>query len=144
MKKQLLILLFFFAGTEYLVAQQEKEAQLIRNYRDLLNQAIERHDVDGIAEFLREDYTIVRGNAMLESGKAAVIAAWKTLFAGNKEVYYVRTPSTITISSNDSLAWETGSWKAHHSYSRGGNYSAMWRKTDKVWKLQAELFVSLK
>lgn len=26
----------------------------------------------------------------------------------------------------------------------GGNYSAMWRKIDGEWKLQAELFVSLK
>jgi hypothetical protein len=42
------------------------------------------------------------------------------------------------------MAWETGIWTAKNSYSNGGNYSAMWRKIDGIWKLQAELFVSLK
>jgi hypothetical protein len=50
---------------------------------------------------------------------------------------------SIVISQNDSLAWETGQWTADHSYSHGGNYSAMWRKTGNSWKLAAELFVSL-
>ena len=45
--------------------------------------------------------------------------------------------------SNDSLAWETGQWFAQHSYSGGGNYAAMWRKTGNAWKLAPELFVSL-
>ncbi len=124
--------------------KQEKEAQTIRTYRDLFNQAIERHDLDAMTQFWREDITLVRGNATQTQGKDAVTAAWKKLFDENKEVNYVRTPSSIIISNNDTLAWETGTWKAFHSYSKGGNYSAMWRKTDKVWKLQAELFVSLK
>jgi hypothetical protein len=58
-------------------------------------------------------------------------------------VVYHRHPLSIVISQNDSLAWETGKWTADHSYSHGGNYSAMWRKTGNSWKLAAELFVSL-
>jgi hypothetical protein len=42
------------------------------------------------------------------------------------------------------IAWETGYWVAKNSYSKGGNYAAMWRKFDGVWKLQSELFVSLR
>lgn len=51
---------------------------------------------------------------------------------------------SIVISSNDSLAWETGYWTAEHSYSKGGNYSAMWRRSGDSWKLASELFVALK
>lgn len=59
------------------------------------------------------------------------------------EALYIRTPTAIVISKNDSLTWETGHWTAEHSYSKGGNYSAMWRKTGNAWKLAAELFVAL-
>jgi ketosteroid isomerase-like protein len=124
--------------------QREKEEQTIRNYRNAFNAAIERHDTESMQQFMRDDYNLTRGNATQALGKAAVMEAWQKLFTDNPKVNYVRTPSIITLSNNDSLAWESGSWKAVNSYSKGGNYAAMWRKTDKVWKLQSELFVSLR
>jgi hypothetical protein len=72
-----------------------------------------------------------------------IIAAWKELFHANPTVLYIRKPSNIVVGDNGIMAWETGTWTAQNSYSKGGNYSAMWRKTDSTWKLQAELFVSL-
>lgn len=56
---------------------------------------------------------------------------------------YVRTPQEIIVGETGNLAWEKGKWTATNSPVKGGSYSAMWRKTDKVWKLQAEMFVIL-
>jgi hypothetical protein len=42
------------------------------------------------------------------------------------------------------FAWEKGTWEGFNTYSKGGEYSAMWRKVNDEWKLQAELFVALK
>ena len=107
------------------------------------NAYIARHDADGMAKSMTDDFVIVRGNSTYLNGKDTIINAWKELFIKNPKVIYVREPSEIIISDNDTLAWETGRWKAMNSYSKGGNYSAMWRKSGNSWKLKAELFVSL-
>jgi len=52
------------------------------------------------------------------------------------KISYLRVPTQITISSNDTLAWETGTWKAFNSYGNGGNYGAMWKKTNNSWKIE--------
>jgi hypothetical protein len=86
---------------------------------------------------------LIRGNSSHLTGKDTIVAAWRKLFNDNPTVNYTRVPTQITISNNDTLAWETGTWKAVNSYSKGGNYSAMWKKTNNSWKILAELFVSL-
>ena len=85
----------------------------------------------------------MRGNSTYLTGKDTIIASWRKLFKDNPNVVYIRTASQIIISTNDTLAWENGTWKAFNSYSNGGNYSAMWRKDNDSWKIVAELFVSL-
>ena len=89
------------------------------------------------------DYSIVTGRGQHVNEKDRVYSFWKQTFKIMPQVRYIRTPTAIVISKNDSLAWETGQWKAEHSYSKGGNYTAMWRKLGNTWKLAAELFVSL-
>jgi ketosteroid isomerase-like protein len=107
------------------------------------NAAIARHDINSMAKYWLPDFvqTIGRGTSL--TGKDAIIAAWKQLFKNNPAVSYIRKPTTITVGDNGIMAWETGAWEAKNSYSKGGNYSAMWRKINGEWKLQAELFVSL-
>lgn len=124
-------------------AGPQKEEALIREAREASNAAIAGHDVAGITRWMLPDYTIVTGRGQQVAGRDSLAAFWKKTFAAMPGVMYVRTPAQIIISKNDTLAWETGQWKAVHSYSGGGNYSAMWRKVDGVWKAQAELFVSL-
>ena len=119
------------------------QAALIKSQRAASNVAIAKHDVAGIARYWLPDFVQVRGNASHLVGKDSVTASWSALFASNPEVSYTRNPSEIIISKNDTLAWETGKWTAIKSYSNGGNYSAMWRKKNNEWKLQAEIFVSL-
>jgi ketosteroid isomerase-like protein len=137
-----LLLVFSFLGA---AAQSNKQKDIaeIKASRTASNKAIAAHDIDGISKYLRDDFVQVRGNAGHLTGKDTIIKSWKELFSSNPNVKYIRNPDKIIISDNDTLAWETGKWIGINSYSKGGNYSAMWRKANKEWKLQAELFVSL-
>ncbi len=144
MKKYLSILFGLLFVVQYVIAQEKKEQiDIIKSQRAASNAAIAKHDVDGISKYWLPDFVQVRGNATFLVGKDTVAATWRELFRSNPEVAYIRTPTEILISYNDTLAWETGNWKAIQSYSKGGNYSAMWRKVKNEWKLQAEIFVSL-
>ncbi len=133
--------MLFLSCFEFISAQ--KDISEIKAKRLSSNKAIAAHDISGISEFLMEDFVQIKGNASHITGKDTVIASWKQFFAANPTVSYIRNPTEIIISDNDTLAWETGKWIGINSYSKGGNYSAMWRKSNNVWKIQAELFVSL-
>ncbi len=146
--KTLFILLFFAVCIQSSTAQNKNSKQYdiaaITSAREASNKSIAKHDIDGIAKYWLTDFVQIRGNSTSLTGKDTIISTWKELFKTNPTVVYVRNPEKIIISDNDSLAWETGSWMAKNSYSNGGNYSAMWKKRDGVWRLKAELFVSLK
>lgn len=137
--------IYFSIALQFTFAQTStgKDVELIKSLRAASNEAIARHDVDEMSKCWLEDIVLVRGNSTYLSGKDTIVAAWRKLFSDNPKVLYTRVPSQIIISSNDTLAWETGTWKATNSYSNGGNYSAMWKKLNNSWKIQAELFVSL-
>jgi len=143
--QKLFFLFVFFSAFQLVYAQNKSDNNiaLIKAARTASNEAIAKHDIDGISKFWYHDFVQVRGNSTSLTGKDTIVASWKKLFTENTTVVYIRTPSQITISTNDTLAWETGTWKAFNSYSNGGNYSAMWRKSNDTWKIQAELFVSL-
>jgi ketosteroid isomerase-like protein len=125
-------------------AQQGPDAAMIRSSRMASNKALAHHDISGMAKYWLPDFvqTIGRGTSL--TGKDTIIAVWQQLFKSNATVLYIRKPLTIAVGDNGIMAWETGVWEAKNSYSKGGNYSAMWRKIDGEWKLQAELFVSLR
>ena len=143
--KNIFFLFVFFLTFQLTYAQNknDKNVELIKSAREASNEAIAKHDIDGISQFWYTDVVQIRGNSTYLSGKDTIVASWNKLFNNNPNVVYIRTPSQIIISTNDTLAWETGTWKAFNSYSNGGNYSAMWRKSNNTWKIQAELFVSL-
>ena len=134
---------FFIAQLTFEQSNADKEVILIRSLRAASNEALVKHDVDGMSKYWLDDLILIRGNSSYLVGKDAIVAAWKKLFKDNPKISYVRVPAQITISNNDTLAWETGTWKAYSSYSNGGSYSAMWKKTNNNWKILAELFVSL-
>jgi len=141
-----LVILILLLPVQFAFAQNTKQGDIaaIKASRAASNAAIAEHNIDGMSKYWLPDFvqTIGRGTSL--TGKDTIIASWKVLFKTNKTVLYIRTPSEVTISDNSIMAWETGTWTAKNSYSKGGNYSAMWRKIDGIWKLQAELFVSLK
>ncbi len=145
MFKYLIILTLLFP-VQLVFAQnsQQGDVAVIKASRAASNAAIARHNIDGISKYWLSDFVQTIGRGTTLRGRDTIIAGWKALFKTNKTVVYVRTPITITIGDDGKMAWETGTWTAKNSYSKGGNYSAMWRKIDTTWKLQAELFVSLK
>lgn len=138
-----LFVIFLTCQLTYGQNKNEKNVDLIKAAREASNQAIARHDIDGISKFWVKDFVQIRGNSTYLIGKDTIISSWRKLFKDNPNVVYIRTASQIIISTNDTLAWENGTWKAFNSYSNGGNYSAMWRKDNDSWKIVAELFVSL-
>lgn len=121
----------------------KKEVEIIKSLRAASNEAIAKHDLDGLSKHWLDESVIITGNSAQLIGKDTIVATWKKLFQSNPKVVYVRTPTEITISNNDSLAWETGTWKAFNSYSNGGSYSSMWKKSKGSWNILVELFVSL-
>lgn len=140
-----LLFLALILSVQLVFAQNNnQDIAAIKSSRLASNQAIAKHDIDGISKYWLPDFVQTIGRGISTTGKETVIAGWKDLFKTNKTVAYVRTPTTITVGDNRIMAWETGTWVARNSYSKGGNYSAMWRKINGVWMLQAELFVSLR
>lgn len=125
--QKILFLLVFFLTFQLTYGQNKnnKNVELIKSAREASNQAIAKHDIDGISKFWVNDFVQIRGNSTYLSGKDTIIASWRKLFKDNQNVVYIRTASQIIISNNDTLAWENGTWKAFNSYSNGGNYSAM-------------------
>jgi ketosteroid isomerase-like protein len=122
---------------------QQQDIDIIKASRLASNAAIARHDVAGIAKYWLSGFVQTIGKGTSLTGKDTITSAWKKLFSTNSKVSYVRKSLTITVGDNGVMAWETGTWTATNSYSKGGNYSAMWRKINGQWKLQAELYVSL-
>ena len=143
--KRILLSFAFFFSLPIIFAQRnmDKEVSIITSLRNASNEALAKHDLDGMSKYWCNDIVLVRGNSTHLTGRDTIIATWKKLFIDNPMVNYIRVPVQITISKNDTLAWETGTWKAFNSYSHGGNYSAMWKKANNSWKILAELFVSL-
>lgn len=142
-----LILLFTtVCSVQILVGQDKKQESisLIKTLRATSNECIARHDADGLSGSYLDDFVIIRGNGSHLTGRDSVMVIWKQMFKSNPEVTFVRIPSTIEINDQNLMAWETGTWTGINTYSQGGNYSAMWRNINGIWKLQAELFVALK
>lgn len=134
----------FIISFQSATSQNLSDEELIRNTRQSSNEAIAKQDVDEISKFWLDDYVVIRGSGSIERGKKANKTNWKKLFKETPQTYFERFPSEIIISKNNpDLAWESGSWKGYHTYSKGGRYSAQWKKKDGEWKLQAELFVAL-
>lgn len=137
----LLFLSCFYSAFTQTISQNDAAA--IRAERDASNLAIAAHDVDGIAKHWLADFVQVRGNSAHLTGKDKVVEAWRQIFRDNPKIVYVRNPSEIVVGDDGKLAWESGKWVGINSNSKGGSYSAMWKKVGGAWKLQAELFVGL-
>ena len=142
-RKELFIFLFILSFHQAF-EQNNTDIATIKSNRAASNDAITRHDVDGIAKFWLDDFVQIIGRGTYQTGKDSIVASWKALFKSDSQIAYIRNPEEITISDNDTLAWERGEWIGIHSYSKGGNYAAMWIKRNQNWMLKAELFVSLK
>ncbi len=134
----------FFMSFQFSFSQTKNDEELIRKARQTSNEAIAKQDVDAISTFWLDDYLVIRGSGIIEQGKEANIINWRKIFKKTPKTSFERIPSEIVISKNNpAIAWESGKWKGFNTYSKGGRYSAQWKKKDGEWKIQAELFVAL-
>jgi ketosteroid isomerase-like protein len=125
-------------------SQSNNDQELIRKSRQANNEAIARKDAEEMSKFYLDDYVIIRGSGVIERGNEENKESWKKIFKETPLTYFERFPLEIIISKNNpNMAWETGEWKGYNTYSKGGRYSAQWKKKEGNWKLQAELFVAL-
>ncbi len=144
MKKYFYVLFFLCvvqSGTAQINAAQDDS--LIRASRVKTNELIANHNVTGLARYWLADYVRISGMGNITVGKDSALAFWTRTFKQQPTIYYVRTPAEIIISEDGTLAWESGTWTGMNTKSKGGNYAAMWRKQDNIWKLQSELYVTL-
>jgi len=109
--------LIFIVQVVFAQNDNEKNVSIIKSLRAASNEAIAKHDLDGLSKYWLDDLVLVRGNSSHVSGKDSIVSAWRKLFKENPKVSYIRTHKEIIISSNDSLAWGKGTWKAINSYS---------------------------
>ena len=141
---KIICLLFFAMSFHAAFSQTPLDEELIRKARQASNQAIARMDVDAVTKFWLDDYVVITGSGVVKTGREFNKEDWKKLIQENPKMYFERITSEIIISKNNpELAWESGVWKGFNTYSKGGRYSAQWKKKDGEWKLQAELFVAL-
>jgi uncharacterized protein (TIGR02246 family) len=120
------------------------EEQTIRDLRKASNLAIANKDITGLSKFWLNDFVQVRGNGTYLAGRDTIMKVWEDMFKTKPETSFIRTPTQVMVNDVDgTMAWEVGTWQGINTYSKGGSYSAMWRKKDGEWKIQAELFVAL-
>ncbi|MCP3732695.1 nuclear transport factor 2 family protein [Sphingomonas sp. MG17] len=119
----------------------------IRLQRAAFNRALAAGDLPAIGPILASTAILVAGtDSAALSGRAAQLAAWKREFAAPSRSIYVRTPHTITVSPVKPIAFEQGDWTGTTLggvHQAGGIYTAKWRKRDAVWRIEAELFLTL-
>ncbi len=121
--------------------------QQIRAQRQAFNAALSRGDLPAIATFLSENVQIVTGNSSLVfSGRAAQIGMWWEDQQEVERVVYVRTPDRIELSPTGPMAMETGHWRGVNVKSASdwasGSYSAKWRRIDKRWLIESEIYMT--
>jgi len=129
-------------------AQEVPDERRIRALRADFNAAIARHDLAAIAAFLEPGFRVSTSSGEFRNSAQEMLDAFSSRFTQTPDATYVRTPSTIDVSGNGLLAFESGQWvgtwtEVAGPYRMTGRYSAYWRKQDGRWRLHAELYVPL-
>lgn len=140
----LFTVLCFFTFTSELLSQSNKEQ--ILEIRNASNLALKSYENEKVLSYLTDDVLTTTGSGTLLSGKKAL--AEYILDGGESKMYWIRSTKEIVVNEKRGLAWENGIWNAYdpekgsHSIFNG-NYSAMWTKESREWKIKSQLFVAL-
>jgi len=123
------------------------QARAIEAQRQSFNRAIEAADLDTIAAVLAEDTLLITGtDSDLYSGRQAQVDLWRSDFASDERLVYVRTPECVQVSELFPIALERGRWRGEpENDSPGvvqGSYSAKWRHDGTAWRLEVEVFMT--
>ncbi len=124
---------------------QTSDVDKIIAIRQASNEAIKNHNIERLFNFFDTDYIINYGSGIKILSMTEEENSWKEYFTSNPKGNYVRTPDKVYVSKSNPLAMEHGTWVggANEDTIFSGRYSAGWRKTDGIWKIHNELFVTL-
>ncbi|WP_225206277.1 nuclear transport factor 2 family protein [Novosphingobium huizhouense] len=121
----------------------------VRSARAAFNRALEQGDLAAIGPLLTDGVVLVTGSdSAVIAGRKAQLLAWKREFAAKPRTIYRRTTQGVTASAIAPIALEQGTWEGtvagEGTLLAGGLYSAKWRESAGVWRLVAEIFVTLR
>ena len=119
----------------------------VQNQRQLFNRAIIDKDIQAIENVLHDQVILITGSdSDVYTGKEAQLAIWSSDFSKPDRAVYVRTPTCIRVSPVLPVALEYGTWRGEKPDGAGsfaaGSYAAKWRRVDKHWKLESEIFAT--
>ena len=142
----LLVSAFVLVGDLQAEGADVADVSMIKSLRDQSNKALTAHDLEKFVAFFDDDYIINYGSSQKTLSKEAETISNKKMFDENPKVDYLRTPVSVYISTSHPLAMEHGVWRGGPDENSifSGRYTAGWRKTNGVWKIHNELFVTLK
>jgi uncharacterized protein (TIGR02246 family) len=141
-----LIAICMLSGSSDAARRQSSDEQLIREARARSNEAIAAHDLAGIAAAWMDDVHIVTSTSAHGTGRQANQQRMAQQFERRPDTIYVRAPIAIEVYSPWNVAAERGEWTGRWTEPDGpveirGTYLAQWRKVDRAWLIQAEVFV---
>lgn len=142
-KSSILICLVCFFSISFAQKDTAVDVQYIRAARIASNEAISKKDVAGVAKYWKDDYVEISSDGSLISGKEAVVADWKKMFANDPSIRFERQFQQIEFARGGTVAIEKGILIYTSPYNYKGYYTALWRKIDGVWVTQMENFVSI-
>lgn len=134
------------SGTSHAARRQSSDEQLIREARARSNKAIAAHDLAGIAAAWMDDVHIVTSTSAHGTGRQVNQQRMAQQFERRPDTVYVREPIAIDVYSPWNVAAERGEWTGRWTEPDGrveirGTYLAQWRRVDRGWLIQAEVFV---
>jgi ketosteroid isomerase-like protein len=132
-------------------ATESPEAAAIRSARVAQNGAIAAGDTASAATYWTEDVEIRRGLGQLVVGRSAyqrILLPDSAAVHRGTALIYERTTSSVDVSTQWPLAYESGEWAAHLGSATGavvirGRYAAQWVKRGSRWLIRGEVYVAL-
>jgi ketosteroid isomerase-like protein len=118
----------------------------IRAKRQLTNRLIAAHDAARLRPHLTDDMLLIVGDGALIQGADAVVGAFAGQFADPAFVAYVRTTDAVEPAADGRRAAETGRWvgRWQGGVEVSGVYLAAWREARGQWRLERELYITLR
>jgi ketosteroid isomerase-like protein len=120
------------------------EAAAIRAERQAFNRAIAGKDLARIATVLQANVILVTGTASeVYEGRDAQLALWRGDFDSANRALYARTTTCVRVSATAPVALEIGRWRGQRESAAdfaAGSYAAKWRRVDRAWTLEAEIY----
>jgi uncharacterized protein (TIGR02246 family) len=128
------------------LSMMQTDDQLIRDARQRSNDAIAKHDLDGISSAWADDVHVLSSTSAQAAGRNANRERMAAQFKTKPDTIYVRKPITIEVFAPWNVASERGEWTGKWTepdgvMEIGGTYQAQWRKIDGRWLIQGELYV---